>query len=126
MGTGKHSRLRVLTLLVAFGIGLLGQVIMTAAMAMPMQMLPNQTMDVSSGSMAGAGDCPACPRQEVPASPAMALSAATFCAGLPAVLSSAPLVATSPRVSFPLVFVADMTGLTVRPDLGPPRTILPT
>src|SRR5262252_2677619 len=104
MGTGK-PRLRVLTLILAFGIGLLGQVVMTAAMAMPMQMPPQQTMDLSSGSMAGAGDCPACPRQEVPDSPAMALCAATFCAGLPAVLSSEPLVASSPRVSFPRAVV---------------------
>ena len=123
MGTGKLSRLRVLTLLVAFGIGLLGQVIMTAAMAMPMQMLPKQTMEASSGP----SGCPACPGEnETPNSPAMTLCAATFCAGLPAILAQGPLVAPSAHPAFPPMLTADKTGLTVRPDLGPPRTILHT
>ena len=123
MGIGKLSRLRVLTLLVAFGIGLLGQVIMTAAMAMPMQMLPQQTMEASSGP----SGCPACPGEnETPSSPAMALCAATFCAGLPAILSPGPLVAPAAHPAFPPMRTADRTGLTVRPDLGPPRTILHT
>ena len=121
MGTGKPSRLRVLTLLVAFGIGLLGQVVITAAMAMPMQMLPQQTMDASSGP----SGCPACPGEnQIPSSPAMALCAATFCAGLPAILSLGPLVAPSAHRTFPPMRTADKTGLTVRPDLGPPRAIL--
>jgi hypothetical protein len=120
MGTGKLSRLRVLILLLAFGIGLLGQVVMTAAMAMPVQMLPKQTMEASSGL----GGCPACPREnDVPASPAMALCAATFC-GLPAILSAGPLVAPGTHAAFPPLVSVDRTGLTVRPDLGPPRTIL--
>jgi hypothetical protein len=123
MGTGKLSRLRVLTLLLAFGIGLLGQVVMTAAMAMPIQMLPKQTMEASGGP----GGCPACPSDnEVPASPAMALCAATFCTGLPAILSPEPLVALAVHPAFPPSKSADGTGLTVRPDLGPPRTILHT
>jgi hypothetical protein len=123
MGTGKLSRLRVLTLLLAFGIGLLGQVFMTAAMAMPVQMLPKQTKEASGGP----SGCPACPREnDLPASPAMALCAGTFCVGLPAILSPGPLVTSAAHPSFPPMVSADRTGLTVRPDLGPPRTILHT
>jgi hypothetical protein len=123
MGTGKLSRLRVLTLLLAFGIGLLGQVIMTAAMAMPMPMLPKQTMEASGGP----SGCPACPNEkDIPNSPAMALCAATFCAGLAAILSPGPPVASAEHPAFPPMASADRTGLTVRPDLGPPRSILHT
>jgi hypothetical protein len=118
----RKLRLRVLTLLVAFGLGLLGQAVATAAVAMP---TPTRSDDLaaSSGSMAGADGCPACPKETVPGSPAMALCAMTLCAGLPAVLAAGPIAAPFARGTFPPIVVDDKTGRTIRPDLGPPKTI---
>lgn len=68
---GRLARVRALTLLVAFGIGILGQAIAAVAMPMPMEM-PQDGAALSSPTI-DANGCPACPRQQdAPASPAVA------------------------------------------------------
>jgi hypothetical protein len=114
--------LRALTLLVAFGIGILGQVAATIAMPMPMQM--PQDMAAFGSSTSDSSACPACPKQrDVPGSPAMATCVAAFCSVLPAVLPTGPIVAPLVHTSFPLIAVSGGQGVTIRPDLGPPRPI---
>lgn len=114
-------RLRVLALLLALFSGVAGQSLAAMAMPMPMQM-PQDTV-ASGKSTMDSGRCPACPKQsDVPGSPAMGC-ATIFCPVLPAVLPAAPLVAPPARASFPLVVLGGESGLTLRPDLGPPRPI---
>lgn len=121
---GRLARLRALTLLVAFSIGILGQTIAAVAMPMPMEM--QQDGAALSSPTADANGCPACPRQQdAPASPARAPSCVSaFCAVPPAVLPPGPIVARLARAAFQPVAFHRVTGVTVRPDLGPPRSIL--
>jgi hypothetical protein len=122
----RLARLRALTLLGAFGIGLLGQAI--AAVAMPMSMETPQAAVALSGPMADVNGCPACPqKQDAPASPAMAPTCVSgFCTVPPAAVPPGPIVAHPARATFQPIAFHRETGITVRPDLGPPRSILRT
>lgn len=123
MSRDRHARFHVLILLVAFGIGLWGQVV--AAVAMPMPMPMSQTKLSLAHAMANSGSCPSCPKpRDVPNAPAVAPGCAVaFCSALPAVLSPGPIVAPRGRARFPLIVFAREVGLTICPDLGPPRPI---
>lgn len=121
MSHGTVARLRVVALLIAFGIGVLGQVV--AAVAMPMAMrMPQSTVALSS-SAADLGGCAGCPGQKhMPASPAMAPNCvSSFCSVLPAVLPTGPIVAARAPVTFAPIAFRGNAGIAVRPDLGPPR-----
>jgi hypothetical protein len=112
--------LRALTLLVAFGIGLLGQAAATVAMPMPMQM--SQDVAALSSSADDSGNCQGCARHDGPAMPAMGANCIfALCLMSPAVLPSGPIVASPVRESVQPVAVRDEAGITIRPDLGPPR-----
>lgn len=121
MSHGKCVRLRGLALVVAFGIGLLGQVIAAVAMPMPMPQVKASLTHATANS----SGCPSCPKwRDVPGSPAMAPACGVaFCSALPAVLPPGPIVTPRDRARFSLMFVGCTAGLTVRPDLGPPRPI---
>lgn len=125
MRRGTFAQLRVLTLLVAFGIGLLGQA--AAAVAMPMQMPQDASnVVVLGGSADGSGTCNGCAQQQgVPTAPAMGANCMfALCSTPPALLpSSGPIVAPSIREGIQPVAVRVDTGITIRPDLGPPRSI---
>src|SRR5260370_25596312 len=125
MSHGRFGRLRALTLLVAFGIGFMGQMVVTAAMAMSMQM-PQDAVALTSSTIDASG-CPGCLlRQDGPAVPAtMAPGCVTlaFCSVPPAVLPPGPIVPRPGRASFQPIAVQRDTGITVRPDLRPPRSL---
>ena len=121
MRRGPLTSFRAVTLLVALGIGLLGQVVAAMAMPSPMQMPEGAASLNTSG--ADTHHCPACPEQgntsgDPATSPTCALA---FCSALPAVLPSAPIVAPVARAIFPPSALQVDTGITVGPDLGPPR-----
>ena len=128
MRCGAFARLRVLALLVAFGIGLLGQTIMAVAMSMPMQMPQDapkvMAVDRSADTL---GKCQGCvQQQDVPATPTMGANCTfALCSVLPALLpSSGPIAAPPIRVSIQPTADDRDKGITLRPDLGPPKTIL--
>ena len=121
MRRGPLASVRAVTLLVALGIGLLGQVV--AAMAMPSSMqMPEGAASLNSSS-SDTHHCPACPEQgNTSGAPAMTPTCAVaFCSALPAVLPSAPIIAPAARAIFPPSAVQADTGITVGPDLGPPK-----
>ena len=120
MRHGTLIQVRALALLVAFGIGLLGQA--AAALAMPMQMqmqMPQQVVAADSFAN-GVGLCPGC-AQAVPAMSASCMSA--FCSVPLAVLPSGPMVAPCIRETGQPIGIVGDAGITIRPDLGPPRSI---
>ena len=123
MGHGMLRRLCALTLLAALSIGFLGPITAAAAMQMPMQM--PQEMVVASSLTGHADNCPACPKQrDVPGSAAMAPGCELiFCSGLPAIIPTESVAPPVARESFPRITISNETGLTIRPDLGPPRPI---
>lgn len=125
MSHRTFARLRALTLLVALCIGFLGQMVASAAMAMPMQMPQEAT--VSNGSTMDPGGCPACPWQHdgiaTTATSASGCTILAFCSSPPAVLPTGPIVARVTSASFQRVAFPTAMGIAVRPDLGPPRSI---
>jgi hypothetical protein len=122
MSNGMLKRLRSLTLLFALSIGLLGQIVAAIAMPMPIQM-PHATMTASPSGHSGG--CPACPQQrDLPGAPAMTPGCMSMlCSTLPAVIPSGSAPVAFVRTSFPPIAVRNEIGLTIRPDLGPPRSI---
>ena len=122
MSHGMVLRLRSLALLLAFGIGLLGQTV--AAVAMPMAMLTPQDAVASSASTALAGTCSRCPQRDTPAAPmTIPTCPSAFCSGLPAVLPAGPTIVHTAPATFQAIAQHAGPGITIRPDLGPPRPI---
>jgi len=122
MSHGMVLRLRSLALLLAFGIGLLGQTV--AAVAMPMAMLMPQDAAASSASATHAGACPLCPQRDTPAAPtAIPRCPSPFCSVLPAVLPAGPTIVHAAPAAFQAIAQHAGPGITIRPDLGPPRPI---
>jgi hypothetical protein len=122
MSHGLVVRLRSLALLLAFGMGLLGRTV--AAVAMPMAMPMPQDAMASSASATHARTCPLCPRHDTPAAPAtMPSCPSAFCAALPAVLPAGPTMVQCVPATFQAIAQHAGPGVTVRPDLGPPRPI---
>ena len=115
MRQGSLARLRALVLLVSLGIGLAGQA--AAAFAMPM------AQDVGPGLTAptgGSGGCPGCAPGD--ASQALAPSCGVgLCSASPAILAQGPAIKPTPHAIFLLVTAERIQGITVRPDLGPPK-----
>ena len=106
---------RVLILVVAFGIGLIAQVSAVAAMSLP---------DAGQGamSMPGAHHCHDCGDHESTAKLIMpSCVSGFFCSIAPAILGdgSAPLPMV--HATFSLSPSQTARGITVMPDLGPPR-----
>ena len=125
MSHGKVARLRVLAMLVAFGIGLVGQLVAAVAIPMPMSVPISQTAIASGSGDTDSGGCAGCPGQKhAPASPAMASSClSVFCSALPAVLPVGPVAVPVAHARFHPVVARSDAGIAVRPDLGPPKPI---
>ena len=115
MTYGWAARFRAVTLLLALGMGLIAQAVPGLAMSI------SPSMDQAPGiAMGSPNHCPACAGGE--SSMAMTPAcAAAFCSVAPAILSQAPTIEPSPRLSFRPVGFDMNPGLTVPPTLGPPR-----
>jgi hypothetical protein len=119
MREGTLARLRALILLVAFGIGLAGQAIAFAPMAMAQDDNPSIT-----ASMGGMDDCPGCAGSDNDASKALTPACgAAFCSisVSPAILPQGLAVMPTRDGSFILATADTVQGISIRPDLGPPR-----
>jgi len=124
MRPGMLKRLPALTLLIALGFGILGQIAVAAAMPLDAQMPPGTTA-IATGLAAVPGICPACPEhRRLPAAPAMMPGCAmSLCSVMPAIVPLSLPVASVVRAAFPPLATPDRSGLTLRPDLGPPRPL---
>jgi hypothetical protein len=110
------SRLRVLMLLLAFALGLAGQLVSGAAMAAQMQAAAN-------AGMATEMDCPGCPSDQAGG---MAVSCNAACWTIPALpAQSGTAEFTSATVFIPSVDLV-IAGIVTRPDPHPPRSFLHT
>ena len=109
----RFHRVRALLLLVAFGLGIIGQT--TAVLAMPMDHNP-----VGSSKMMP-GNCSGCPGtgDDMSLAPACAI---TFCANLPSA-AQAPVVDTPTKAIYPLIASDVGPGIAVPPDPGPPKPL---
>ena len=116
MDRAGFKRLRIIVLLLCLGVGVVGQVV--SALAMPMPLQSHEDMTAASPPMRSPGECPACPHPGPATAPSCVLA---FCSVLPAVLPLGPIVAAAVRVNFPPGPAGAAHGLTIRPDLGPPR-----
>lgn len=117
MRQGPFARLRAFVLLVALGIGLAGQ----AAASSGMQMAQGDTPRLTA-PMGGPGGCPGCDGNGSPQAPALSCGIG-FCPVSPAILSQAVALKPAPQATFPPITAEKAEGITVRPDLGPPRPI---
>ena len=116
------ARLRALILLVAFGIGLAGQAMAFAPMAMAQD--DGQSMSTSMGSMDGCPDCAGGNSSDNPSkSLAPASCALAFCSisFSPAIAPPGPAVVPTHDAAFILTASERVRGISIRPDLGPPR-----
>ena len=121
------ARLRVMTMLVAFGLGLAGQSVATVAMmAMPQD--GGSTIAVSAGGMEHCPDCAGNGDTSGNASKGLMPNciAGAFCS-----ISVTPAIAAQFGMAFPpresvrfaIISGDTVRGLSIPPDLGPPRTI---
>jgi len=115
MRQGPLARLRAFVLLIAFGIGLAGQAVASPLMPMAQNDSPRLTVP-----MGGSSGCPACDRNDSSQAPAPGCAVA-FCSVSPAILPQGPTVKPAPHATFFVVAGERFQGITVRPDLGPPR-----
>jgi hypothetical protein len=111
---GRRHQFRVLVLLLAFGIGLLAQVVPAFAMSAGMER-------GSGASMSNPAHCPGCAGGDSSMA-TMPACATVFCSMAPAILGHAPVFALSASPSYGPVTVDQGQGLAVPPTLGPPRT----
>ncbi len=106
-----HSRFRVLMLLLAFGLGLTGQVTSSAAMGAQMQ----------GPAQAGTGAlCPGCDADMQPGGMAPSCMA-TSCWTIPALPPQSMTLEPRPAAVYPISADAIVTGITSAPDPHPPR-----
>lgn len=124
MRQGPFARLRALVLLVVFGAGVAGQ----AAAAVPMPMAPDAGTAMAV-LMGGADGCPGCAGRGSSDNPSKVLApgcAAAFCFAAvgPAILPQVPAVFCSHDGIFLLTAAERVWGISIRPDLGPPRPSL--
>lgn len=121
MSCSLANRLRALVLLLTLGIGLAGQAV--AAMAMGVSMPMSQdTAPMVSSSMTGSDYCPACNGHDSPAVMMLGCVAA-FCSASVAILEPGLSIAATGHATFPMVAYSSGQGITIRPALGPPRSI---
>ena len=109
------SRFRVLMLLLAFGLGLAGQVVSNAAMAAQMQD-PAQA-DVGAGS-----PCPDCDADMQHGSLPSCMTMS--CWTIPALPPQSTVLEPPPSVAFPASADSNVTGIRSAPDPHPPRAFL--
>lgn len=111
---------RALALLLAFGIGLIGQIGTVAAMSMPSAAPPAATMSHSGGAQ----HCPGCDDHGSPAGKPMMASCLSglFCPFAPAIVSESAAKAPVVHATFSPSPSETAHGITVTPDLGPPRS----
>ena len=121
------ARLRVLLMLVAFGIGLAGQAV--AAMSMPLAMPQDGSQGVTV-SMVDMQDCPGCADTDssgnsakglMPSCAAAALCSISVTPAIPPQVSLA--FPPRERIHFAIARGDTVRGLSIPPDLGPPRQI---
>ena len=110
------SRFRVLMLLLAFALGLAGQVASTAAMAAQMQPM------TSEGMMTSDHPCPACPSEQPGGM--MPTCAAIGCWTVPALPAQSAAPQPSREVAFGVLPDVVMAGIATAPDPHPPRSVL--
>lgn len=121
MRHGPFARLRALVLLVAFGIGLAGQ----AMAAIPMAMAQNDGPGMAV-SMGGMDDCLGCAGSGSSNTSSKALMpgcAIAFCSVSvsPAILPQGPVIFPIHDGTFTQTAAERVWGISIRPDLGPPR-----
>ena len=104
-------------LLLAFALGMAGQVASTAAMAAEMQ-------PVTSVGMASDDPCPACPRD--PHGGMMASCRVVGCLSAPALPAQSATLDPVPLVAFAVPSDIVIAGIATAPDPHPPRPILHT
>jgi hypothetical protein len=110
------SRFRVLMLLLAFGLGLAGQIGSSAAMAAQMQG-PAQA-GISSGAV-----CPGCD-MDMHHGGVAANCMLSSCSNTPALPAQSTGLEPLPAAVFPASTDAIVTGITSAPDPHPPRVLL--
>jgi hypothetical protein len=114
MTGSRRMRLRSLLMILAFGFGLAGQVLMGAAMATP--------MPATGTSVKAVTDCPGCPGGDNAA--AMGGCTVAYCWNLVAVpVQSVPVERVAPA-AFATGHYDLHPGLSSRPDPYPPKSSL--
>ena len=120
MGQGRFARLRSLILLVAFGIGLVGQALAFA----PMAMADDDSYAVAA-SMDGTAHCPGCAGMGDDSSKALTPvncpNVLCSVSVIPAILPQGPAIAATHGQVFLPIPAKTAQGVSVRPALGPPR-----
>jgi len=111
------SRFRVLMLLLAFALGMAGQIVSTAAMAAQMQ-------PVTSVGMASDDPCPGCPGDQHGGM--MTSCSVIGCWTAPALPVQSATLGPSPQVAFVVPSDVVIAGIGTSPDPHPPRAILHT
>ena len=108
------SQFRVLMLLLAFALGVAGQVASTAAMAAQMQ-------PVTSVGMASDDLCPGCPGDQHGGM--MTSCSVVGCWTTPALTAQSATFGPSPQVAFVVPSDIVIAGIATAPDPHPPRPI---
>ena len=109
------SRFRVLMLLLAFGLGLAGQLVSTAAMAGQMQ-------PMASAGIASDNPCPGCPGDQ---DGGMAAGCSVVgCWTAPALPAHGTPTEPMPQVAFAIPPDVVIVGIATAPDPHPPRSSL--
>jgi hypothetical protein len=119
MSEGLFARLRAVVLLAAFGIGLAGQAIAFAPMAMAQD--EGQTVAAAMGGMAGCPDCAGGNSSDTFLAPVNCALAFCSISISPAILPQGPAISHNPAGRFAPPLAERAQGLSILPDLGPPR-----
>lgn len=109
------SRFRVLMLLLAFGLGLAGQIVSSAAMAAQMQAAAN-------AGMATGMDCPGCPSDQTGGMAAGCTVAA--CWTIPALPAQGGAAERPAQAVFMASAELIIAGIATAPEPHPPRSFL--
>ncbi len=123
MRQGPLARLRALVLLVALGIGLAGQAMASVSMSMAQDDGPGIAV-----SMRGMDGCPGCAGRDSSDNSSKALAPSCVLAYCsisvsPAILAQGPAVIPVHHGTFIPTAAERVRGISIRPDLGPPRAI---
>ncbi len=121
MRHGPFARLRALILLAAFGIGLAGQAM--AAAPMPLAQHDGTGAAVAMGAMDGCHGCAASDSSNPSSKALMPGCGTAFCSVSvsPATLTQGPMIVPSHDGTFIPTPTERGQGISIRPDLGPPR-----
>ena len=111
------TRFRVVMLVLAFGLGLAGQIASSAAMAAQMQVAPN-------AGMATGMDCPGCPSDQTGGMAAGCTVAA--CSTVPALPAQGGATERPQQAVFMPSAELIIAGIATAPEPHPPRPFLHT